>query len=247
MAPPSGIDVSRWQGTIDWQAVKQAGITFAVMRATIGDFFTDDKFAENWQGAKDAGIFRCAYHVLRPDNDAVAQIAHFGDVVGEAGELPHVLDVELTGGQSDRVIQQRTFDSLQEMEARFGRAPLVYTANWFWTPHIGDQPWVENYDLWVAHYYWPQVQTPKIPAGWMGWRIWQHTNRGRISGIQGNIDLNWYGGTMDDLIAYAGGGSPPPPSPPPELEQRVANLERWAEELDTWARDQGYNGIGPGG
>jgi len=52
---------------------------------------------------------------------------------------------------------------------------------------------------------------------------------------------------MDDLIAYAGGGSPPPPSPPPELEQRVANLERWAEELDTWARDQGYNGIGPGG
>ncbi|MCH7611544.1 MAG: glycosyl hydrolase family 25, partial [Chloroflexi bacterium] len=75
MAPPPGIDVSRWQGTIDWQAVKQAGITFAVMRATIGDFFTDDKFAENWQGAKDAGIFRCAYHVLRPDNDAVAQIA----------------------------------------------------------------------------------------------------------------------------------------------------------------------------
>jgi len=162
VAPPPGIDVSRWQGTIDWQAVKQAGITFAVMRATIGDFFTDDKFAENWQGAKDAGIFRCAYHVLRPDNDAVAQIAHFGDVVGEAGELPHVLDVELTGGQSDRVIQQRTFE-------RFGRAPLVYTANWFWTPHIGDQPWVENYDLWVAHYYWPQVKTPKVPAaGWAG-------------------------------------------------------------------------------
>ncbi|MCI0876933.1 MAG: hypothetical protein J4N76_10290, partial [Chloroflexi bacterium] len=94
---------------------------------------------------------------------------------------------------------------------------------------------------------WPQVQNPRIPAGWMGWRIWQHTNRGRISGIQGNTDLNWYGGTMEDLIAYAGGSSPVPPSPPPELEQRVGNLERWAAELDAWARDQGYDGIGPGG
>ena len=77
MAQPTGVDVSRWQGTIDWQALKQAGIVFAVIRATIGDFFTDDKFTENWLEAKQAGIFRCAYHVLRPDIDAVAQIAHF--------------------------------------------------------------------------------------------------------------------------------------------------------------------------
>ena len=244
MAQPIGVDVSRWQGTIDWHALKQAGIVFAVIRATIGDFLTDDKFTENWLEAKQAGIFRCAYHVLRPDIDAVAQIAHFEDVVGEAGDLPHVLDVELTGNQPDRVIQQRTFDSLREMEARFGRAPIVYTADWFWTPHIGDQPWVEGYDLWVAHYYWPQVKTPRIPAGWMVWRIWQHSNRGRVSGIQGNADLNWFGGTMEDLIAYAG-GSPPPPDP--SLEKRVEDLERWAAELDAWARDQGYDGIGPGG
>jgi lysozyme len=226
MAQPSGVDVSRWQGEIDWQAVKDSGIAFASVRATIGDFFTDDRFEENWQGAGDAGIFRCAYHVLRPDNDVAAQISHFETVVGGSGDLP-----------------QRTFDSLQEMEARFGRAPLVYTADWFWTPHIGDQPWVDHYDLWVAHYYWPQVTTPKIPAGWMTWRFWQHTNRGRVTGIPGNADLNFFGGTMDDLIAYAGGTPPPPP----DLEQRVRNLERWAEELDEWARDQGYDGIGPAG
>lgn len=244
MARPPGIDVSRWQGEIDWPAIKQAGITFVGIRASVGDFYTDDRFAENWQGAEDAGIFRCAYHVLRPDISANAQIAHFEDVVGESGDLPHVLDVELTGGQSDQVIQDRTFESLQEMEARFGRTPIVYTADWFWTPHIGDQPWVDQYDLWVAHYYWPQVQNPKIPAGWMVWRIWQHSNRGRVSGIQGNVDLNWFGGTMEDLIAYAGGQPPPPP---PSLEQRVENLEHWAEELDTWARSQGYDGIGPKG
>jgi hypothetical protein len=66
MAQPSGVDVSRWQGEIDWQAVKDSGIAFASVRATIGDFFTDDRFEENWQGAGDAGIFRCAYHVLAP-------------------------------------------------------------------------------------------------------------------------------------------------------------------------------------
>jgi lysozyme len=58
MAQPSGVDVSRWQGTIDWPAVKQRGISFVSIRASIGDFFTDDKFDENWQGAKDANIFR---------------------------------------------------------------------------------------------------------------------------------------------------------------------------------------------
>ena len=121
MAQPSGIDVSRWQGTIDWPAVKQGGVTFAGIRATIGDFFTDDKFAENWQGANEA----------------------------------------------DSVIQDRTFESLQEMEARFGRKPLVYTADWFWIPHIGDQPWVEDYDLWVAHHYWRRCKRRRFPpAGW---------------------------------------------------------------------------------
>lgn len=243
MARPNGVDVSRWQGQVDWHALKDSGISFASVRASIGDFFTDDRFEENWQGAGDADIFRSAYHVLRPDIDATAQIAHFESIVGGPGDLPHVLDVELTGNQSDQVIQQRTYDSLQEMEARFGRPPLVYTADWFWTPHIGDQPWVEDYDLWVAHYYWPEVQTPKIPAGWMDWKIWQHTNRGRVNGIRGNADLNFFGGTMEELIAYARGTPPVPP----DLEQRVENLERWAEEIDAWARDQGYTGIGPGG
>ncbi len=79
-----------------------------------------------------------------------------------------------------------------------------------------------------------------------GWRIWQHTNRGRVSGIQGNVDLNFFGGTMEDLIA-SDGGTPPEPPPDPSLEKRVENLERWAQELDAWAREQGYDGIGPRG
>ncbi len=98
MARPAGIDVSRWQGLIDWLAVKSAGVAFASIRATIGDTYTDDRFAS---------------------------------VVGEAGDLPHVLDVELTGEQPDRVIRERTLACLQEIEGRFGRKPLVYTADWF--------------------------------------------------------------------------------------------------------------------
>lgn len=245
MTQPRGIDVSRWQGVIDWQAVKNAGIAFAGIRCTIGDYFTDDRFAENWRGVEQAEIFRSAYHVLRPDIGAVSQIAHFESVVGGVGDLPHVLDVELTGNQSDRVIQDRTDECLQEMERRFGRKPIVYTADWFWTPHIGDQPWVEEHDLWVAHYYWPQVETPKIPAGWMIWKIWQHSNKGKVPGIPASVDLNWFGGSMEDLIAYAGDTTPPEPPVPPSLEKRVEVLEAWAKELDAWAREQGYDGVSP--
>ncbi|MGH2621754.1 MAG: GH25 family lysozyme, partial [Anaerolineales bacterium] len=211
----------------------------------IGHSYTDDRFAQNWLGARAAGIFRAAYHVLRPDHDPVAQIDRFASVVGEAGDLPHVLDVELTGEQPDRVIRERTLACLRELEGRFGRKPLVYTADWFWTPHIGAQPGVADYDLWVAHYYWPTVQEPKVPAGWSTWRLWQHSNRGQVAGIPARVDLDFFGGTMEELIAYAGGDPNPPP--PPGIEPRVRNLERWAGELDAWARGQGYDGVRPTG
>lgn len=245
MANAAGIDVSRWQGAVDWEAVRAAGIKFAVVRASVGDFYSDERFEENWEGAAQAGIYRSAYHMLRPDIDPVAQVDRFEEVVGGSGDLPHVLDVELTGSQPDSVIRQRTQACLEQLTARFGRTPLVYTADWYWTPHIGAQPWAVDYDLWVAHYYWPQVTNPKIPAGWMAWRIWQHSNKGSIPGVPASADLNWFAGDSEDLRAYAGGGSPPPP--PPDLEQRVQSLERWAGELDSWARGQGYDGVGPSG
>ncbi len=225
MARPKGIDVSRWQGAIDWQAVAADGVVFAACRATIGDYYTDPQFAANWQGMKAAGIYRCAYHVLRPDIDVVRQINHFESTVVEAGDLPHVLDVEVTGDQSDEVIRAQTLGCLQEMEARFGRRPLVYTGDWFWTPHIGAQNWVDDYDLWVAHYYWPAVSTPKLPAGWMIWRIWQHSNQGSVAGIVGNVDLGWFGGRLDDLKAYAGDVvlEPGPPVPVTDIAIPTVN------------------------
>jgi lysozyme len=247
MARPQGIDVSRWVGSVDWPAVKAAGFVFASIRATVGDFYTDERFAENWQGAKAAGIFRCAYHALRPDDPATAQSDRFAQVVSEPGDLPHVLDVELDGGQTNATIRARTLECLQLMEARFGRKPLIYTADWFWTPHLGPVEWADEYDLWVAHYYWPRVQSPLIPAGWTTWKLWQHSNKGVVPGISASVDLDFFGGTMEELIAYAGGSAPPPPPPPPTLEQRVANLERWAGELDAWARTEGYEGVGPRG
>lgn len=247
MANAAGVDVSRWQGAVDWNAVRAAGIEFAIIRASVGDFYSDERFEENWEGTKAAGIYRSAYHVLRPDQDPVVQIDRFESVVGGPGDLPHVLDVELDQGQPNSVIRQRTQACLELLAVRFGRQPLVYSADWFWTPRIGDQPWVDDYDLWVAHYYWPQVTSPRIPAGWMVWRIWQHSNKGSVPGIAASVDLNWFAGDSEDLRRYAGGEEPPPPPAPPDLGQRVQNLENWAGELDDWARGEGYDGVEPDG
>jgi hypothetical protein len=90
-----------------------------------------------------------------------------------------------------------------------------------------------------------QLRGPKVPAGWSSWRFWQHSNRGQVAGIPARVDLDFFAGTMEELIAYAGGDPNPPP--PPDVEQRVRNLERWAGEIDTWARDRGYGGVPPTG
>jgi hypothetical protein len=68
----------------------------------------------------------------------------------------------------------------------------VYTAGWFRTPRLGAAEWVDDYDLWVAHYYWLEVTSTTVPARWMNWKIWQHSNKGTVPGISGNGDLNWF-------------------------------------------------------
>lgn len=203
--PLPGIDVSHWQGAIDWSAVRADGVEFAFVKATEGGDYTDPRFAANWAGARQAGVVRGAYHFYRPQTDAMAQAAHFLRTVTLApGDLPPVLDVEVTDGRSADAIGAGVRTWLQEVERVTGRRPILYTRASFWTAQMGSG--LGGYPLWVAHY---GVASPRIPAGWSGWTFWQHSDAGRVDGISGGVDLNWFNGGRAELEAFVFGGEVP--------------------------------------
>ena len=193
----AGIDVSHWQGTVDWDRVAGGGVAFVFIKATEGGDYTDPRFAENWAGAARAGIARGAYHFYRPQTEAAAQAQHFLRTVQlRAGDLPPVLDVEVTDGRSAEAISAGVRTWLETVERATGRRPIVYTRASFWTAQMGGG--FGAYPLWVAHY---GAAQPGIPAGWSGWTFWQHSDAGRVVGISGGVDLNWFNGSRGDLGA----------------------------------------------
>ncbi len=203
-----GIDVSRYQGTVDWKAVADAGFRFAVVRATLWNVKVDETFEANWTGAHNAGLLISAYHVLKADVPAAAQIDFYAQALtGHEWDLPPVFDIELAGALTTQQITQSARDCLGLGEQRFGRKPIVYTGKWFWDSHVlasGD--WAQ-YDLWAASY---GSASPVLPTGWTSWKIWQYTSTGRVPGIDVDVDLNWFNGSYDDLLTYCSAPAPQP-------------------------------------
>ncbi len=207
-----GIDVSRWQGKMNWELVAAAGYRFVVIRATIGDYYTDPRFYVNWSGARAAGLLVSAYHVVTPDRSVDAQVARLFDVLGDRKpDLPLVLDVELSRGVGRAGITACVRDCLHQVEQQGGRKPIVYTGRWFWDPYVLPSPEWAEYDLWIANY---RVPAPTLPAGWDSWKFWQHSDRGRVPGSgSARTDLDWFAGSYEDLLQYAQKKPPTPPEP----------------------------------
>jgi lysozyme len=206
-----GIDVSHWQGEINWRDVKAAGKRFVILKATEGTGFVDSRFKRNWAEAKKQGLSVGAYHYYRPGWDSDAQAAHFYDTVGElaGSDLIPWLDVEdLKPSMNGRPVSVASFmgpmlDTLVRMEELFGTRVGVYTGLWFWNqlPYrdMGDRP------LWVAYWYSDQKPgKPKLPNGWSDFQIHQYTSRGRVPGISGNVDLNWIPGELSEVQVGSG-------------------------------------------
>lgn len=207
MVRAKGIDVSHWQSQVDWVAVRNAGIAFAFIKATEQANHVDRRFQENWAGAKAAGVLRGAYHFFRPGVDAKDQARHFATTVGEleARDLPPVLDLEVRDGVSNETLVKGVHTWLQEVERLTGRRPIIYTGPSFWDTHIAEggnpPPWSQHYSLWIANY---QVPKPFLPAGFLTWTFWQFTEKGQIPGVDGNVDMNWFNGSQDDLFDFLG-------------------------------------------
>jgi len=193
-----GIDVSHWQGGINWTSVKNSGKTFAFCKATEGTGFVDDRFASNWAAMKNVGLIRGAYHFGRPGTDPVAQANHFCDVVRPtSGDLQMTLDLEVTDGRTPSQVRSWVVSFINRIKVRTGRPGIIYTGFFFWRDSAGNG---SNLDcpLWLA--YWGSGNPSDfVPAAWPFFTFWQYTSTGTCPGVSGNVDRDAFNGSLTGL------------------------------------------------
>ena len=235
-----GIDVSVYQGDIDWPRVAGAGVRFAIVR--VGDGLGhDSKFQRNWDGAKAAGITRGVYQFFRSDDDPIAQADILIDAVGhlEPGDLPPVADVESTDGVSNATRAARLQQWLDHVEAALGVVPLIYTGGYFWQDNVARD--FSRYPLWHAGYTGGTCPST-VADQWPAWTFWQFSSTGRVAGISGDVDENRFNGSLDDLHRFARRNRPPRGS------VDVVSCAPVAEGggIAGWAVDDDVEGVGDG-
>jgi len=199
----AGIDLSHHNGSVDFSKLLAAGLAFAFVKATEGGFTKDPLYAANYSGLKENQILRGAYHFFYPQLDAQAQASNFLSVVTQlnAGDLPPVLDVEVSGEQSPSVIAAAVQQWLDAVQQNLGRTPIIYTAAGFWNAALGGTTSFAGYPLWVAEY--TSNSSPLLPTGFADYVFWQHSQSGSVPGIAGNVDLDQFNGSIAALNQLA--------------------------------------------
>lgn len=221
--PIQGVDVSSWQGQVDWGAVQRSGRAFAFAKATEGATFIDRTFAANRAGMGQAGlVLRGFYHFARPErNTAAVEAAHFLRTVGTLapGEVA-VLDIEVAPELPG--IGDWAAEWLARVHQATGRVPLIYS----YQSYLSEIPTsrLTPYPLWVAAWgddngLVPAAQ-PKTDR-WPRWTFWQYTSKGRVPGISTEADANLFSGTPAELAALGGTAAPPAADPLAQLVQDV--------------------------
>jgi len=218
-----GCDVSRHQGNIDFGKMKTAGAKFVVIRCTVGDYYTDDAFVENWKKAKDAGLYVAPYLVVAPATSAAygnryisadSHFDYFMDAFGDRKpDFPIVLDVELHRNRSRDQISHL----LLQLVARFkndvydrGWKPIIYTAQSFWDTHVSqDVWWTDGYSYLFPARWSTSLTSPWSDgyykfAGWNNWTFWQWSADGNYRGKEfgassRHIDLDYFNGSLSEF------------------------------------------------
>jgi GH25 family lysozyme M1 (1,4-beta-N-acetylmuramidase) len=197
-----GIDVSRFQGDIDWDQVAASGVKYAFIQISRSLTDIDATFPYNWQRAKEVGILRGAYQRFQPDQDAIAQAELFVQKLGPyvAGDLPPVLDVEDDKGLPAATIAARVREWSSYVEQHVGLTPIIYTGFYFWRDKVGGADF-SNHPLWIANY---GTSCPLVPPPWARWTFHQYSSSATIPGITANtVDVNRFNGTYTELQALA--------------------------------------------
>jgi GH25 family lysozyme M1 (1,4-beta-N-acetylmuramidase) len=194
----AGVDVSHWQGTIDWSKVAKAGYKFAYMKATEGGTYTDPTYATNRANANANGIVIGAYDFAQPSTKAGQAEAEADLFVKVAqpkpGDLVPVLDFETTNGLSAAALSDWTKRWMYRVYAKTGVRATIYVSPSFWSSKVGNTTWFALNGfrtLWIAH--WTTGTSPTVPASNWGsnsWSFWQWSSAGTVPGISGHVDLD---------------------------------------------------------
>lgn len=194
-----GIDISHYQGDIDWDDLSNAMIEgcplrFVMIKSTEGSTRLDSKFKENFRQAREYGYIRGAYHFWSNKSSARDQAYHFLNKVRlEDGDLPPVLDVEhKPKDRSVEDFQRDVLTWLHIVEDKYHVKPIIYTYYKFKDKYLS-APVFNDYPYWIAHYYVDKVEYKGE------WKFWQHTDVGKLPGIKGYVDFNIYNGSYYDL------------------------------------------------
>lgn len=189
-----GIDVSHYQKQINWDTVARQGIHFAFVKATEGEELKDSLFQKNWSEIQRVGIRRGAYHFFHPTLSSVHQAKNYIDqVVLLRGDLPPVLDIEVTGGLPRPVLVERVKTWLMIIERHYQIRPIIYTNLKFYTRYLSGE--FSHHPIWIARYSWLK---PWLVDG-RDWHFWQYGDRGQLPGIQGDVDFNVFRGSLAEL------------------------------------------------
>ncbi len=201
----AGIDVSGYQGTIDWGHVS-TDYAFAYIKATEGEHVTDSHFERNADGCALAGMISGAYHFFRPTVDATLQAERFLKAIENRTSLPPALDVEVWDGVEPEKLLTEVLKWIDIVGHTTGVTPVLYTSPSFWA-RMPKSPIATSIPalLWVAHW---GVTTPDVPSpSWDRWTFWQNSAKGHVQGIEGDVDLDVYNGSLDELRRYLTGRS----------------------------------------
>ena len=194
--PIQGFDVSHHQKEVQWHRISPQKYQFVYLKATEGGDFSDRKFQDNWLKAREQGLHVGAYHFYRLCRDGQSQAAHFiATVPKKADALPPVMDLEYDSKCINHYTQEQLLKEIQVMHDQlyqhYEKQPIFYTSKAFYNivlaGHFSQTP------LWIREY----KGRPNLKDD-PQWLFWQHSNKGKIQGIQGTVDLNVFYGNAQD-------------------------------------------------
>jgi lysozyme len=199
-----GVDVSSYQGEIDWPLLAGQDIRFAFIKATEGSGHTDPSFKKNFEEAGSAGLRIGAYHFFSFDSGGGTQADNYIAAVPKtSGMLPPVIDVELYGANvadppDKETVHRELSVLLSRLETWYGAKPILYADESMYRTYIAGA--FDGYDLWIRN-----TRSRPFPGFGRGWTFWQYTGSAVLDGYYGaekHIDMNVFNGSLQQFEAY---------------------------------------------